>query len=1099
MDVQHPTAAADHGDIYRAMVDALSVQVATISGDGTIVAVNAAWERFAQDNGGHPERCSVGVNYLAVCRRAVEAGDATAAAALAGLESVLSGASDVFELEYPCHSPDQERWFAMTATPQKVDTGGGVVVAHVNITSRYQAEQQVLNREARLRALIGAATEGVAAWLASADGAISQISDGWRNLTGQAPQQALGAGWMEMVIPEEREQVLATWRRALRDTAPYTNHLHLRGRDGSSRFVQARAGPVLGVDGSVQEWAGIVIDVTEQVQAAAARAALAAAQHHLAEAEAAAEQVRAVVEATPDALVLTTMEGEIAMVNGRAETLFGYSRSELLGAPVERLLPERLGEQHVAHRRDYETRPRQRMMGNGLGLTARTKDGRDLPVEISLSPITLNGRPHVISAVRDISTQWALQMALMERERWLSALFDHTFQFVGLLAPDGRILEANRSSLQFIEKSAEEVRSVPFWDTPWWRDVPESRERLRTEFPKAAAGRFVRFDAEHAGAGGRRMMVDFSLSPVIGESGTVDLLVAEGRDITDTVRSREEERLLDQISDTLAASLDQQEILQKMVDLVTPALADSCVIDLLKSDGSIERVAQAHVDKPEGQRLWQMYQHNHRQWKPDHPIRRALETGQPWLSPEMTDEVRIGIGFSADQAAELRPIGMRFMLLVPLAARGRIFGTLAMGVTYHSGRRYTEHDLELAQEVARRASLSMDNARLFREAQAARELAEQANAAKNAFLSRTSHELRTPLNAILGFGQLLARSQLTAIQTRNVDRIVTAGGHLLKLIDEVLDLSRIEAGHFAISPEPVRVWDVVREAATLVRPQAGGRDVRVDITIVDHHRHAYVQADRHRLMQVVLNLLSNAVKYNRPGGSITLRWVEREGRGRLGVQDTGLGLTVEQQARIFEPFERLGQEKSGIEGTGLGLTLARQMMRAMSGDLLLDSTPGVGSTFWLDLELAAAPQAVQPDDVAQGAALPPQALRRVLYIEDNLPNLELVQEILSEWNAVELLPAMQGSIGLELARQHQPHLILLDLHLPDLDGRQVLRHLKTDPRTKDIPVVVLSADATPGRAAQLRADGAADYLTKPLDVGRFLTVIGELLKGVGEV
>lgn len=385
--------------------------------------------------------------------------------------------------------------------------------------------------------------------------------------------------------------------------------------------------------------------------------------------------------------------------------------------------------------------------------------------------------------------------------------------------------------------------------------------------------------------------------------------------------------------------------------------------------------------------------------------------------------------------------------------------------------------------------------------QSAKEEAERANLAKSEFLSRMSHELRTPLNSILGFGQVLARRGLPPEQRRNVDHIMKAGRHLLSLIDEVLDISRIEANRQQLSLEAVHAGGLLDEALTLIRPMAQQRPVQLPERLPPG-LDAHVHADRQRLMQVVLNLLSNAVKYNRSGGSVELlaRGAdEGAGAGRLaiGVRDTGPGIPPERMDELFVPFSRLGAEQEGVEGTGLGLALSQRLVEAMSGSLRVESTVGEGSTFWVELPLAQHPLA-RLESYRHGATLAaPRVVssgpRRVLYVEDNLANLNLVESIFEDRPEIQLLPALQGRMGLELAREHTPDLILLDLHLPDLAGEEVLRELRTDSRTSGIPVLVISADATPRQIARLRAAGARGYLTKPLDVDEFLSEVDSAL------
>ncbi|HEU4846234.1 MAG TPA: response regulator [Burkholderiaceae bacterium] len=396
----------------------------------------------------------------------------------------------------------------------------------------------------------------------------------------------------------------------------------------------------------------------------------------------------------------------------------------------------------------------------------------------------------------------------------------------------------------------------------------------------------------------------------------------------------------------------------------------------------------------------------------------------------------------------------------------------------------------------------------------ARQQAERANQEKSTFLSHMSHELRTPLNAILGFAQILTSDKLpsTADEKQAFARhILQAGRHLLTLINEVLDLAKIESGAMTLSLEPVALARVFQECQAMIQPLATRRGIELRFPA---RAPAHVLADRTRLKQVLINLLSNAVKYNRERGTVALDCVAAQaGRVRIAVRDTGAGLTPAQLELIFQPFNRLGQEGSSEEGTGIGLALTKRLMEAMRGQIGVASMVGVGSTFWVELpasdgglamvpELVAftpvpgrpetapppAPELAGPPPAADGAAV------TVLYVEDNPANLQLITDLLRLRRGIHLLSATDGARGLELARQHRPQLILMDIHLNGMDGLETRRRLLADPDTAHIPVIAISASAMPDQVRHNMAAGFFRYLTKPIDVTAFTEAVDSALR-----
>ena len=648
---------------------------------------------------------------------------------------------------------------------------------------------------------------------------------------------------------------------------------------------------------------------------------------------------------------------------------------------------------------------------------------------------------------RDVTERVAEREALETSERYFRLLAENASDVVLQTDRDRRILWVSPSVRQFLGYRPEELIGRNTDELVLAADLPA----LHASRDESAGARSVRLRLARGDGGS--LWTDVTATRLFDDEGTFVGRVVSVRDVDEQVRAHsaleESERLFRLLAENASDVVVVTDRLAT-VQWVSPSVTDI-----------LGRAPEELVG---------------------HSIHDLLHEAD---SP---DPDRLGDGEAAAHAVRLR---------------GRIRGSggdwrwfEAVGRPFHDehgelvGRMGAMRDIHdeviAAQALARSEQQARDLASRY---ELARDAALEANRAKTAFLSRMSHELRTPLNAVMGFAQVLEMDDLTDDQRDSLDHILVGGKHLLDLIGEILDISRIEAGRLSVSIEPVLVSEAVAEAVDLVRPFASRAGIRV---VTASRCGRTVLADRQRLIQIVLNLLTNAVKYNAEGGTITISCSDGPTEGTVGISvaDTGVGISRENLAKLFQPFERLGAETGAIEGTGIGLTLSQGLAGAMNGHIEVESTRGRGSTFTLVLPASAA---IHPEVgfIADPVSLIGSGEVRVLYIEDNLANAQLVARVLGRVEGVRAEHVANGALGLERALADPPDLILLDLHLPDMGGDEVLRHLRDDPRTTDVPVVIVTADASPDLRTRVTVLGADDVLTKPIELTRLLAWVSD--------
>ncbi|HET8869507.1 MAG TPA: PAS domain S-box protein [Aquabacterium sp.] len=645
-----------------------------------------------------------------------------------------------------------------------------------------------------------------------------------------------------------------------------------------------------------------------------------------------------------------------------------------------------------------------------------------------------------------------LALARAEAARY-KGIFSLSASGMALVALDGRFLQVNARLCEITGYTPEQLLGYRFQDITH----PEDRDHSDQGARDLIAGRIphLRMEKRYVKADGSFLWVSLAASVLRDQYGRAEQFMAVIEDIEDRKAAE--------------AALKEREALLSSMGQFVPGIIHKVGYDeegrakfLYISDRAME-MFQLSPDLMAAD-----YTAHHQRVHPDDLpyVRRLAKKPKP--------------------GTPLRPVDFEYRVVLE-----------GKGVRWYGGRALPEIESD-GSLVWYGHTADLTEHKLYQEARLAAQVAEAANRAKSEFLSRMSHELRTPLNAVLGFAQLLRLDRqhpLTDGQRSKVELIERAGGHLLGVISDVLDLSRIDSGSLPLSIEAVMVAHVLDEALSMVG--AAASEAGVILVPPQVSRALNVFADRLRLRQILVNLLTNAIKYNRRGGRVMVSVWPQGDQVAIEVSDTGRGLSAEQCSHLFEPFNRLGAENTGIEGTGIGLVIVRRLLELMQGGIEVSSELGVGTRFVVHLPQAETPDAQLHEgetSTISGTLNGPEAGYTVLYAEDNEVNVALFKQVMSLRPQCRLMVAHSGKQALELAKMQRPDLVLLDMHLGDMTGFELADALDRNPLTAGLPRVALSADAMPDTIHEARARGFAAYLTKPLDVVAVLRCLDELMQ-----
>jgi PAS domain S-box-containing protein len=732
-------------------------------------------------------------------------------------------------------------------------------------------------------------------------------------------------------------------------------------------------------------------------------------------------------------------DGVFLDVNDAFIKTTGYSRKELIGKASRtiNLIDDLELSKSMTEKFNHSIPVRE------VEVVARTKSGGQIIGLFSADPIFVGEQLCLLTMIVDISERKKAEKALRESEKRFSLFMDYLPAVVFLKDHVGKTL--------FVNKYMDDAFGASEWVGKTMSEVypNELGERITRDDANSMQLGYQKIEESMLQLDGRMHFYE-TQKFVIQRSGEEPMLGGVSLDITERKQSEVELR-------------ESEEKHSSMISNI------SDVIGIMAVDGKM-KYKSPNIEKHFG-------------WKPE-----DLIGTDGWLTIHPDDLVRIQTEFYnlLQNDKGVKTVEYRYKCKdgsykpIELTATNLINNAIIGGVLLNY------HDIT-ERKLAEEEILKTKNE------------AEKANYAKSEFLSRMSHELRTPMNSILGFAQLLEMGELNSSQKKGVSHIMNSGKHLLKLINEVLDISSIEAGRISFIPEPVQLSGLIAEVVDSMQYLAGLRQITMEFFTPEAGQ-LYVISDRQRLKQVLLNLINNAIKYNIIGGTVFIKaeLMPESSSGfyvRISVTDTGMGIAKDDIHKLFLPFERIGAEKTETEGSGLGLAVVKKIMDVMSGCINVESEPGEGSTFWIEipyshnyLEATGKGADFQSGDSNTSKSM----AGTILYIEDNESNVELVDQILTTQRSnIQLISDKYGRNAVKLALKHKPDLIFLDLDLPDMHGTDALTQLLSNKKTRDIPVVVISADAMPVQITRLMKAGASGYLTKPLDIASFLKVVDE--------
>jgi PAS domain S-box-containing protein len=882
-------------------------------------------------------------------------------------------------------------------------------------------------------------------------GRVSFLNYAAEKLTGFLSEEAQGRPLEDVfhiVNERTREKVENPVGRVLREgiVMGLGNHTLLLARDGTERAIADSAAPIREEGGEIEGVVLVFRDVTTERRAEEARRRLAA-----------------IVESSDDAIWSKTLDGTVTSWNQGAERLFGYTADEMIGQPITVVVPSL----HAAELADYMQRTARGEVTDHFETVRRRKDGTLVDVSLNISPLyDAEGQVTGASTIaRDISrrrqSEEQLRLALEAGRMgtWEWDVRNGTFTWsVGLAAIHGRLPEVFPRTFDA------------------YRTLIHSEDRQRVFDSIAGAlehGEEHQVEYRVVWPDGSLHWVEARGQLFRSEEGRPARLMGVCVDVHERKRGEQLLQFLADASATLAEVVDHRNMLQRVARLAVPSFADWCVVDMLEEGGILERMAVAHVDPGKAPLALTLSEARCPDPPPAQGVWNVIRTERSELVPETEGELAPA-GTPPEWLSTLRELGLRSRMIVPLRIRGRVLGSVTF-VMGESGRRYGEDDLAVAEDLAHRVGVAVENARLY-------EAFKEADRRKDEFLALLGHELRNPLAPITNALYLMRLPAADASMKETAGQVMERQvQHMMRLVDDLLDVSRIARGRIEIRKERIEIAAVVARAIETAQPVIDAEGHHLELALSPDP--LWVEGDLVRLSQVIANLLNNAAKFTKKGGKITITAAGEDGNAVVRVRDTGIGLSEEMRARVFDMFYQAERRtKEGQGGLGIGLSLVRGLVEAHGGRVEARSPgPGLGSEFLVRLpfatETSTEPKA-DPERATRGDD--PTRPRRVLVVDDNPDSADTLAYLL-RMDGHDVRIAYEGDAALEEAKANPPEVAFLDLGMPKMDGYELARRFRAHPRLKDVRLVAVTGWGQPEDRRKSGEAGFDRHMTKPVE------------------